>query len=92
MAEFALDCANIAVPSEATMHDKIPSDPALVLLRDLVARTDCGIMLDAGLVALAGELIRAGYAVAKDVERGIELRATACGIGFQEMVEEYAAE
>jgi hypothetical protein len=45
------------------------------LLREAVAKAqyDIGVVLRAGLVVAAAELIRAGYAVARDEDRGIEM-------------------
>ncbi len=56
------------------MYEKSSSNLALVLLRHLVAR---GVLRNfiGRLVSQAGELISGGYAVASDVERGIQLRA-----------------
>jgi hypothetical protein len=68
----------------------VPSDAALALLRDLVARAESGMMLHAAFVWPAGELVGAGCAVAKDVERGVELRATPSGIAYQHIIEEWA--
>jgi hypothetical protein len=70
----------------------VPSDAALALLRDLVAKADAGMMLHAAHVSPAGELTKTGLAAAKDVERGIKLRATPAGIAYQHMIEEWAAE
>ncbi|MDA9505093.1 hypothetical protein XI09_10405 [Bradyrhizobium sp. CCBAU 11386] len=52
----------------------------MALLRDLTAKADAGMMLHATHVSPAGELTRAGLAAAKDVERGIQLRAAPAGL------------
>jgi hypothetical protein len=67
----------------------VPSDAAFRLLREAVAEAqyDFGVVLRAGMVVPAAELIRAGYAVARDEDRGIEMYATAFGIGYLREIE-----
>ena len=70
----------------------VPSDAALTLLRDLVAKASAGLVVHATRIAAAGQLIEAGYAIATDIDRGVELRASQAGIAYQHMIEDWAAE
>ena len=72
----------------------VPSDAAFALLREAVAEAqyDIGVVLRAGLVVPAAELIRAGYAVARDEDRGIELYATPFGIGYLSEIDDMSEE
>lgn len=49
-------------------------------------------MLHAARIAAAGQLVEAGYAIATEIDRGIEMCATPAGIAYQNMIEEWAAE
>lgn len=69
------------------MLSDVPSDGAFALLRDLVARAEAGVMLDAAHVSSAAELMNASLATADDVEHGIKLRVTRDGIAYQAMIE-----
>lgn len=48
----------------------IPSDAALALLRDLVAKGDAGIMLHAAHVSLAGELAKGAWRPQRTLSAG----------------------
>ncbi|MBX9846116.1 MAG: hypothetical protein K2Z80_30365 [Xanthobacteraceae bacterium] len=74
------------------MLTDVPSDAALALLRDLVAKVDSGIVLRAAHLSAAGELTKAGLAAANDFEHGVKLRATPDGIAYQHEIEEWADE
>jgi hypothetical protein len=62
----------------------VPSGAAFALLREAVAVAERGggVVLRAGLVVPAAELIWAGFGVARDVEQGIDLYATPAGISY----------
>jgi hypothetical protein len=61
-------------------------------LRDLVAEASAGIIVNATRIAAAGHLIEAGYAIATDIDGGVQLRASQAGVAYQHMIEEWAAE
>jgi hypothetical protein len=63
----------------------VPSGAVLTLLRDLVAKASAGLMLQATRIAAAGQLVEAGYAIATDIDRGIELRASQTTISLPDL-------
>jgi hypothetical protein len=74
------------------MPTDVSSDAALTLLRDLVAEASSGIVVRATLIAAAEQLIEAGYAIATNIDGGVELRGSQARVAYQHMIEEWAAE
>jgi hypothetical protein len=75
-------------------HRRVPSPAAFALLRETVteAERDAGVVLRADTVAPAAELIGGEYAVARDGKSGIELYATALGIGYLHEIDDMSEE